>query len=73
MLCKSQRRGFEQFVHERHLFLAKMTVDFTPLKLYVVKVTGGVIWKHLSPSAGAEARPEPRSGADDPMKRRALP
>ncbi len=73
MLCKSQRRGFEQFVHEQYLFLAKMTVDFTPLKLYVVKVTGEVIWKHLSPSAGAEARPGQRSGADDPMKRRALP
>ena len=73
MLCKSQRRGFEQFVHEPHLFLAKMTVDFIPLKLYVVKVTGGVVWKHLSPSAVAEARPGQRSGADDPMKRRALP
>ena len=73
MLWKSQRRGFEQFVHERYLFLAKMTVDFTPLKLYVVKVTGGVIWKRLSPSAGAEARPGQRSGVDDPTKRRALP
>ena len=73
MLCKSQRRGFEQFAHEAYLILAKMTVDFTPLKLYVVKVTGEVVWKRLSSSAGAEARPGQRPGGDDPMKRRALP